>query len=148
GGINLYGFCGNNGGLNYRDPFGLYDPDDPRHTLRPEPNATMAQTTPALERFSASLEAGAKDAGTRALGGLQAVGGGLQVAVGAALVVTPDPSGVTKVVGAANLLYGADSAKAGVQTLVTGTPTPTYTNQGAQAAAGALGASPQTQKVV
>jgi len=82
--------------------------------------------------------------GARAVGVIQIVGGGLEVALGVGGVVTPEP--LTTVGGVILVAHGTDTIVAGFRSLVYGQVQESLTQQGAQAAAGALGASPQTSR--
>lgn len=70
---------------------------------------------------------------TRTVGALQAVGGGVEMVVGGALILAPEPT-ITKVGGAALTLHGADQVSAGLKQLFTGKETETLTSQGLQKA--------------
>ena len=72
--------------------------------------------------------------GTRISGALQALGGASEMAAGAALILTPEPTFLTKVGGVAAAVHGADNVSAGFTKLVTGKDQETLTSQGLQAA--------------
>lgn len=66
------------------------------------------------------------------------------MAVGSAAILTPEPTMVTKVVGAAAVAHGADVVSSGLQQLLTGEDQSTLTSQAMQAA----GMSKQTADLV
>jgi hypothetical protein len=80
----------------------------------------------------------------RAVGGLQMLGGGLEVAGGAGLVAVPEPTMLTKAAGAVMAVHGADTFVAGARTMWTGQVQQTATQQLATQGARTLGASEQT----
>ena len=84
----------------------------------------------------------------RTMGGVKAVGGAAEVALGVAGVLTPEPTMVTKVAGGAAIAHGADTVVAGVRQAVTGESAQTFTQQGIANVAEAAGASPEmAQKI-
>ena len=78
----------------------------------------------------------------RAVGALQIIGGGLEVALGVGGVIMPEPA--TTVGGVILVAHGTDTMVAGFRSLWYGEVQESLTKQGTQAAALALGASPQT----
>jgi hypothetical protein len=82
--------------------------------------------------------------GNRIWGGVRAVGGGLEVIVGGALVLAPEPTTLTKIGGGVLAAHGADNFVAGFSQLWTGRPAESFTQQGAAAIAEQLGADPVT----
>jgi hypothetical protein len=83
---------------------------------------------------------------TRLVGGLQVIGGGLEVALGAGGVVLPEPA--TTVGGLILVAHGTDTIIAGFRTLWYGEVQATLTQQAGTAAARGLGASPGTARAV
>ncbi len=80
----------------------------------------------------------------RAVGAIQIIGGGLEVALGVGGIVMPEPA--TTVGGVILIAHGSDTIVAGFRSLWYGEVQESLTQQGAQAAASALGASPQTAR--
>ncbi len=78
---------------------------------------------------------------TRAMGALQALGGTLEASVGAGLLMTPEPTMLSKAAGTVMAAHGADLAYAGVKALLNGEPRRTFTFQGAKASLEYMGAS-------
>jgi RHS repeat-associated protein len=78
----------------------------------------------------------------RGIGVLQLVGGGLEIAAGAAGIAAP--TGVTQVLGAIAVVHGVDTASTGLLTIWTGEVQHTLTEQAASGAARELGASDTT----
>jgi RHS repeat-associated protein len=76
--------------------------------------------------------------GTRALGGLQALGGAAEFALGGGVGISAGWTGVGAVAGVGLMALGADQASAGFKTMMTGQAAPSLLNQGLQG----LGASP------
>ncbi|CAN5278392.1 hypothetical protein BH11PSE9_BH11PSE9_33390 [soil metagenome] len=82
--------------------------------------------------------------GNRLWGGLSIIGGALELVGAGALLLTPEPTMVTKVGGGALGLHGLDTAGAGIRQVISGKSESTYTAEGAKAAAMALGADDKT----
>jgi RHS repeat-associated protein len=82
--------------------------------------------------------------GTRIVGGLKVIGGAAEMVAGGAAILTPEPTMVTKVVGAAAVVHGADNVSAGLTQMMTGQDQSTLTSQGMQAA----GVSKETADLV
>lgn len=78
---------------------------------------------------------------TRLVGGLQILGGGLEVALGVGGIILPEPA--TTVGGIILVAHGSDTVVAGFRTLWYGEVQATLTQQAGTAAARGLGASPQ-----
>jgi hypothetical protein len=85
---------------------------------------------------------------TRAFAAVQLVGGGLEVIVAGGALLAPEPTGVTKVLGAVVLLHGVDTLQASIRTLLTCDRTATVTQQGASSIARYAGASPRTAQTI
>ncbi len=83
---------------------------------------------------------------TRLVGGLQLIGGGLEVALGVGGIILPEPA--TTVGGIILVAHGTDTVVAGFRTLWYGEVQGTLTQQAGAAAARGLGASPQTARMV
>ena len=79
--------------------------------------------------------------GQRLIGGLRLLGCGFEVAGGGALLLTPEPTTLTKIGGAALVAHGADQCVAGGRQLWTGRDTRSMADLGASAVARRLGAS-------
>ncbi len=78
----------------------------------------------------------------RGIGLLQVVGGGIEIAAGAAGIAAP--TGVTQVLGVIAVVHGADTASTGLMTLWTGEVQKTLTEQAVTGTAKAVGASEDT----
>jgi hypothetical protein len=72
---------------------------------------------------------------------LQIIGGGLEIAGGAFLLLLPDPTLLTKVGGSALALHGADVTQAAIRQLFSGKPVEDFTQMGGSWAAHEMGAS-------
>ena len=81
---------------------------------------------------------------TRALAAVQLVSGGLEIIVAGGALLAPEPTGVTKVIGAVVLLHGIDTLQASVRTVISCDRTATLTQSGAATVAQFAGASPRT----
>ena len=90
-----------------------------------------------------TIEDAGSDIWIRLTGGLILVGGGLETAVGAGLLLTPEPTMATKVGGAVLLFHGADTFSTGFHQIRTGRPQSSVTQQLTTAAAQLAGASAQ-----
>jgi hypothetical protein len=80
----------------------------------------------------------------RLWGGLTVLGGSLEMVGAAALILTPEPTMVTKAGGVVLAAHGSDTISAGLWQVWTGQPQRTLTNQAAAALALQLGADPDT----
>ncbi|MFT8246094.1 RNase A-like domain-containing protein [Roseomonas sp. BN140053] len=80
--------------------------------------------------------------GTRLWGAVTVLGGGLELVGSAGLLLTPEPTMITKAGGVALGLHGADNVSSGLQQVWTGQRTVTMTHTAVAAAARAMGASP------
>ncbi|HEX3435658.1 MAG TPA: RNase A-like domain-containing protein [Pseudacidobacterium sp.] len=78
----------------------------------------------------------------RVWGGVELLGGALELAFGVALVGAPEPTMLTKVGGGVLLVHGTDTFKTGFDQMWTGQPQKTLTAQAATAVAHDLGANP------
>ncbi|MCH2046362.1 MAG: hypothetical protein MK212_19770 [Saprospiraceae bacterium] len=83
---------------------------------------------------------------TRFWGVVQAVGGVLEMAVGAVGIVAPEPA--TSVGGSLLVANGWDNAQAGIRSALTGESKDTFLHMGVEATAEALGASPETANTI
>ena len=81
---------------------------------------------------------------SRIFGGLEMVGGAIELVGAAGLLLAPEPTAVTKVGGVALGANGADNAVTGAIELWTGRATSTLTERAAAAAARSLGCDPDT----
>lgn len=77
-------------------------------------------------------------------GAATVVGGALEMVGGAALLLTPEPTTVTKIAGSTLAVHGVDTTSAGIMQVVSGQTRTTLTSQAVAAAAQVLGADPQT----
>jgi hypothetical protein len=84
----------------------------------------------------------------RGLGLLKAIGGGIEISVGVGLILAPEPTCITKIVGVPIALHGLDVTFTGLQEVWTGKPHQTFTEQGIQWLAIKLGANPDTAKSI
>ncbi|MFV0482847.1 MAG: RHS repeat-associated core domain-containing protein [Bacteroidales bacterium] len=89
-----------------------------------------------------------RDGWTRFWGGLQAVGSVFELVGAAALIVTPEPTMMTKVGGVALAVNGADNFQAGVMQLWTGETQETLLHKGVSTGAKALGADEGTAETI
>lgn len=81
---------------------------------------------------------------SRLWGGLKVLGGSLEMVAAAALVLTPEPTMVTKAGGVVLGAHGSDTINTGLWELWTGRPQQTLTETAAAALAVSLGADPDT----
>jgi hypothetical protein len=79
----------------------------------------------------------------RLVGGAKVLGGALELIGSAALFLAPDPTLLTKAGGGVLAVHGTDTTTAGLRQVWTGQTEKTFTQQGAEAAARGLGASPE-----
>lgn len=111
-----------------------------------EPDDLTIALTPA--QLAAVIAGGTLDGRpsgwTRAWGAVKIVFGGLEELGAGALLLTPEPTMVTKVGGAALGLHGADTLQSGGRQLWTGHETNTFTSDGSAALARALGVDEAT----
>jgi hypothetical protein len=82
--------------------------------------------------------------GPRLVGGIQVIGGGLEIALGVGGIVLPEPA--TTVGGVILVAHGADTVVAGFRTLWHGEVQHSYTQQLGTAAARGFGASPEAAR--
>ena len=80
----------------------------------------------------------------RLWGAATLVGGAIELVGAGVLLLTPEPTTVTKIAGGALGVHGVDTASAGIVQIVSGRTRTTLTSQAATAAAEALGADPGT----
>lgn len=85
---------------------------------------------------------------TRVFAALQLAGGGIELIVGGGALLAPEPTGVTKVIGAVAVVHGIDTMQSSIRTIVTCDRTATFTQVGATAAAEEFGATPQTAQTI
>jgi hypothetical protein len=81
---------------------------------------------------------------SRFWGAASVVGGALELVGAAALILTPEPTTITKVAGGTLAIHGSDTMSAGIVQIVSCQTRTTLTSQAVQAAGKALGADPQT----
>ena len=84
----------------------------------------------------------------RLWGAAALAGGAIELIGAAALLLTPEPTMVTKVAGGALAVHGADTSSTALVQIVSGRTRTTLTSQAATAAAEALGAEPGTAATV
>jgi hypothetical protein len=82
----------------------------------------------------------------RLVAGLEIVGGGLETAGGVLLLLTPEPTMLTKALGGVMTVHGADFTQAAIRQLFSGKRVEDFTEQGATWAARHAGASPKTAR--
>ena len=75
----------------------------------------------------------------RLWGGATVIGGALELVGAAALLLVPEPTTVTKIVGVALGAHGVDTASTGLRQVMTGQPQSTLTAEAARAAALSIG---------
>ena len=80
----------------------------------------------------------------RLWGGAKVIGGALELIGAGILILTPEPTTVTKIGGAALGVHGVDTFQSGVRQAVSGQSTPTLTQEAAAALSRSLGADPAT----
>jgi len=80
---------------------------------------------------------------TRLQGALQVMGGGFEATAGSAGLLAPEPTAMSKVIGAILYVHGSDVAQAGLKVLITGEYNSTMTHEAITSAAKAVGVSPQ-----
>lgn len=76
-------------------------------------------------------------------GALQVVGGGFEATAGAAGLLAPEPTLMSKVLGAVLYMHGSDVAQAGIEVVITGEYNSTMTHKAIAEAAKTVGVSPQ-----
>jgi hypothetical protein len=86
--------------------------------------------------------------GNRFWGAATVVGGALELVGGAALLLIPEPTTVTKIAGGALAVHGADTTSTGIMQVVSGQTRTTLTSQAVAAAAEVLGADPKSARNV
>ena len=84
----------------------------------------------------------------RLWGAVTLIGGAIELAGAGALLLTPEPTMVTKIAGGTLGVHGADTASTGLMQIVSGRTRTTLTSQSVKAAAEALGADPNTAATV
>jgi hypothetical protein len=101
-----------------------------------QPNAPGCWIPPAPRSISSSTV-------NRAVAVLEIVGGGAETVGGVLLLLTPEPTMLTKALGSVMTVHGADFTAAAIRQLFSGKPVEDFTQQGAKWAASHVGASPQ-----
>lgn len=91
---------------------------------------------------------GAPTLSTRLWGAATLVGGALELVGAGALLLTPEPTALTKVAGGVLGAHGADTAAAGARQLFSGQPTTTLTADGAASLSSLLGADAKTAAMI
>jgi hypothetical protein len=117
------------------------------NAAHPEGRATLHgdSATPAPARnVNAFVDCGV----TRVFAALQLIGGGFEVIVAGGALLAPEPTGVTKVLGAVVMLHGVDTLQASARTILSCDRTATMTQQGASSLARFAGASPTTAETI
>ena len=82
----------------------------------------------------------------RLVAGLEIVGGGLETVGGVLLLLTPEPTMLTKALGGVMTVHGADFTQAAIRQLFSGKRVEDFTEQGSTWAARHAGASPKTAR--
>jgi hypothetical protein len=99
-------------------------------------------------QFAAILENESIDRGSclsnRLWGTASVLGGAVELIGAAALLLTPEPTAMTKVAGGVLAVHGSDTVSSGLTQIFSCQPQSTLTSQGAAAVARALGADPKT----
>lgn len=134
-GVNFYVYTHNNP-VSQIDPTGKqtgYTRYLDRQFATPEGAERVIQANTALVRAVMT---------PRVLGGVKAVGGGLEIVAGAAGVVAPEP--VTTVVGGVAVVHGVDTAQSGLRQLWTGENTDTVLSERLQS----VGVEPSTANLL
>ena len=80
----------------------------------------------------------------RAVAVLEIVGGGAEIVGGVLLLLTPEPTMITKALGGVMTVHGADFTQAAIRQLFSGKRVEDFTEQGTTWAASHVGASPKT----
>jgi len=148
GGVNLYGFAENQS-IYRTDNLGL---DSKWWTDGARSNATWLwegtkhNATVVIEK-SGELNSEYRIT-TRAVGALQVVGGTMEATAGAAGILTPEPTGLTKVGGFILFVHGADVASTGLRVLITGEYDSTMTHKAVSQAAQAVGVEPHNAEMI
>lgn len=108
---------------------------------------TVILTPPELAAVleSETLHAGGT-LGNRLIGTLRILSCGVEVTAGSALLLTPEPTMLTKVGGGALFLHGTDQCATGARQVWTGRAERSLTEQGTTAMARTLGASERTAR--
>jgi hypothetical protein len=101
-----------------------------------QPNAPDCWIPPAPQSLDSSTV-------NRAVAVLEIVGGGAETVGGVLLLLTPEPTLLTKALGGVMTVHGADFTQAAIRQLFSGKPVEDFTQQGATWAASNVGASPQ-----
>ncbi len=86
--------------------------------------------------------------GNRLWGAVTLLGGALEMTGGSALILTPEPTMITKVGGWALAIHGSDTASTGLRQIYTGRPENTLTEQAAEGLAHEFGASRATAHTI
>jgi hypothetical protein len=76
------------------------------------------------------------------------LGGALELVGAGGLLLTPEPTALTKVAGAALGAHGLDTASSAVRQIATGQDTSTLTAEAAESLSSALGADPNTAELI
>jgi hypothetical protein len=84
----------------------------------------------------------------RLWGTVTLIGGAIELVGAAALLLTPEPTTVTKIAGGALAVHGSDTVSTGLRQIWTGRPQSTVTAETAAAACRSLGCDPDTASKV
>jgi hypothetical protein len=104
-----------------------------------QPNAPDCWIPPAPQSLNSSTV-------NRAVAVLEIVGGGAETVGGVLLLLTPEPTLLTKALGGVMTVHGADFTQAAIRQLFSGKRVEDFTEQGATWAARQAGASPQNAR--
>lgn len=115
--------------------------------MNPDDGLTVMMTPQELAAVleSESLHEGGTF-GNRLIGTLRILSCGVEVTAGSALLLTPEPTMLTKVGGGALFLHGTDQCATGARQVWTGRAERSLTEQGATSMARALGADERTAR--
>jgi len=117
--------------------------DDPKNVYVYDPKTKTAEKEIQIDEVK--LQGSSSwNVGTRALGGLQMIGGTVEAIVGGAGGILTAETGVGAVAGWFVLMNGIDNATTGAQQLWTGEDEETFLHQGVEEGSLALGASEET----
>ena len=108
------------------------------HYSQPNPPDCWIPPAPRSSLSSSTLN--------RAVAVLEIIGGGLETTGGVLLILTPEPTMLTKVGGAVLTAHGADFTQAAIRQLFSGRPVEDFTSQSATWAAQRAGASDTTAR--
>lgn len=144
-GPNLYAYVKQNPWTGW-DPHGLCGWADPggnffNHQMQMQKDPAYAAQVAAANRQAIQPAITWMNEHPRTMGGVQAVGGGLQIAAGAVGLAAPEPTGLTKVAGGIAIAHGADDVQAGFRQMWSGKHVDNITTQATEGIVRAVGGS-------